>query len=102
MTTYAVTSNLDSGPGALRQAIALANAKPGSTIVFDNTINLVTLTSGELQIFASMTINGPGANVLTVQRDPPPVCFILVIFHFIIHKYFTRRKKINYYYKIIF
>jgi len=42
-TTITVTSNNDSGPGSLRQAIA--DAGPGDTIDFSVT-GLITLTSG--------------------------------------------------------
>lgn len=70
--TITVNSNADSGgtcPGAtctLRQAIL--SAAPGDTIDFASGITTITLTSGQLLISKNLTINGPGANVLTVQR----------------------------------
>src|SRR6266446_202299 len=66
-----VTTNADSGAGSLRQAIQDACA--GSTITFDMTpghvISPITLTSAELVISKNLTIQGPGANFLTVQRS---------------------------------
>ena len=69
-----VTSTADAGgicPGAsctLRQAIA--TAVPGTTITFAaNVRGTINLTSGELLINKNLTINGPGANLLSVQRS---------------------------------
>jgi hypothetical protein len=62
-----VTSGNDSGAGTLRQAIL--NASPGDTINFAAGITTINLTSGELLIDKNLTINGPGENLLTVQRS---------------------------------
>jgi len=73
-----VTNTNDSGAGSLRDAIAIACA--GNTITFNIPTSdpgynagtgryTITLTSGELVINKSLTIQGPGANVLTVQRN---------------------------------
>jgi len=66
--TQTVTTVADSGAGSLRQAIL--DAVVGETINFslpdDSTI---TLTSAELAINKSLTITGPGADLLTVQRS---------------------------------
>ncbi len=66
-----VTTNADSGAGSLRNAIQDACA--GSTITFDMTpghvVSPITLTSAELVISKNLTIQGPGANLLTVQRS---------------------------------
>ncbi|MDT5063794.1 MAG: hypothetical protein QOH63_4253, partial [Acidobacteriota bacterium] len=68
ITNPLVTSNADSGPGSLRQAIQ--DACVGDTITFaDNLVGPITLTSGELLIDKTLTINGPGANILAVQRS---------------------------------
>ena len=67
VTDPVVTSAADSGTGSLREAIAIAC--PGNTITFANGINLITLTSGELVINKNLTIQGPGANVLTVSGN---------------------------------
>ncbi len=66
-TNPVVTSTADSGAGSLRDAIA--TACPGSTITFANGINLITLTSGELVVNKSLTIQGPGANLLTISGN---------------------------------
>ena len=64
-----VTTTADSGPGSLRAAIE--GAGDGDTIYFDTALygQTIILTSGELAINASITISGPGANLLTVSRD---------------------------------
>ncbi len=74
--TITVTSGADTGgtcPGAgctLRQAIAVSAA--GGTIDFAAGLTAVTLTSGELAIDKNLTIRGPGANLLSVQRSYAP------------------------------
>jgi N-acetylneuraminic acid mutarotase len=69
--TTIVTNTNDSGPGSLRQA--LADAHDGDTINFDPSLNgqTITLTSAELVIDKNITINGPGPDLLTVERFPP-------------------------------
>jgi CSLREA domain-containing protein len=63
-----VTNSGDTGAGSLRSVIAAACG--GSTITFaDNVRGAISLTSGELVLNKNMTINGPGANLLTVQRS---------------------------------
>ena len=58
----------DNGSSSLRTAIATANAHPGDTIQFANGLHgTITLTSGELLITANMTINGSGANQLSLS-----------------------------------
>ena len=80
-----VENTNDSGPGSLRQA--LLDAADGDTITFDfgpvapdaPDVAVITLTSGELVINNSITIMGPGADVLEVTRDPNASAFR--IFH---------------------
>ena len=67
--TRTVTNSADSGAGTLRQAILDASASGGDTINFAVS-GVITLTSGELAIAKNLTITGPGANVLTVRRNP--------------------------------
>jgi hypothetical protein len=56
------------GPACtLRQAIATAT--PGDTIDFAQGITAINLTSGELFIDKNLTIDGPGADLLTVRRN---------------------------------
>ncbi|MCB9509099.1 MAG: T9SS type A sorting domain-containing protein [Deferribacteres bacterium] len=67
VTDPVVTTNADSGPGSLRQAII--DACPGSTITFDmnSVVSPITLIpiSGKLNIDKNLTIQGPGADILT-------------------------------------
>jgi CSLREA domain-containing protein len=63
-----VSNNNDSGAGSLRAVIA--NVCNGSTITFANNVRgAINLTSGELAFNKSLTINGPGASLLNVQRS---------------------------------
>src|SRR5262249_42429219 len=62
-----VTNTNDSGPGSLRQA--LADANDGDTIDATGVAGTILLTSGELQINHSVTINGPGAGNLAVNGN---------------------------------
>jgi hypothetical protein len=64
--TITVTNTNDSGPGSLRQAIA--DAAPGETINFSVT-GTITLTSGQLEILRNLTIQGPGANLLSISGN---------------------------------
>src|SRR5260221_10400273 len=72
--TSTVASGDDAGgtcPGGtctLRQAIAAAAA--GDTIDFAPGLAAITLTSGELVIGKTLSIAGPGANLLAIARDP--------------------------------
>src|SRR6266567_4302486 len=78
-TTWTVNSILDDGTGTctaskctLRDAIASASAaaSPGDTINFSLPANsIINLTSGELSINKNLTINGPGANLLTLSGN---------------------------------
>src|SRR5262245_11582951 len=71
-STFTVLNFLDSGPGSLREAILDANTEPGADLIRfapearDGTI---TLTSGELSITDALSIEGPGANRLTVSGN---------------------------------
>ncbi|HEX6279123.1 MAG TPA: right-handed parallel beta-helix repeat-containing protein, partial [Pyrinomonadaceae bacterium] len=66
-TTVVLNTN-DNGEGSLRHAIA--SACPGGWISFDPDVfadpQTITLTSGELVIDKSLTIEGPGANLLSI------------------------------------
>ena len=68
-TTITVINTNDSGPGSLRQA--LADANNGDTIDFDPALNgqRIMLMTAELVIDKSITISGPGANLLAVSRS---------------------------------
>ena len=84
LTNPVVTTNADSGPGSLRQAIQ--DACPGSTITFDmsQVVSPIVLTSVELLIDKDLTISGPGANVLTVQRTTGPKAPAFRIFNVVV------------------
>jgi len=68
-TNPVVTSNLDDGPGSLRQAVA--DACLGSTITFNVPLLRIPLSSGQITIDKNLTIQGPGANLLNVQNVAP-------------------------------
>ena len=68
-STVVVTNDKDDGPGSLR--FIIVGACVGSTITFaPNVTGAINLTSGELLLNKRVTINGPGANLLSVQRSP--------------------------------
>jgi predicted outer membrane repeat protein len=62
-----VTNTNDSGSGSLRQA--LADANDGDAINFDPALNgqAIGITSAELVIDKSITISGPGTDLLAVR-----------------------------------
>jgi hypothetical protein len=68
-STLTVTNNLDSGAGSLRADIAAAQS--GDTIVFAPSLDgkTITLTSGPLAISKNLTIQGPGASLLTISGN---------------------------------
>jgi len=68
-STVTVTSNVDSGAGSLRQAIADVCA--GGTITIDSSLasQTLTLTSGDLTITKDMTIDGSNAPGFIINGD---------------------------------
>jgi len=69
-----VANLLDSGPGSLRAAIVAANATPGADLInfapkLHGTITLKSSEPAISAIPASLTINGPGANKLSVSGN---------------------------------
>jgi hypothetical protein len=69
--SFLVTNTADSGAGSLRQAIGDANASPGTKVInFQSGLTgTIDLLSALPPLSTSMAINGPGANLLTVQRS---------------------------------
>ena len=75
LADFVVTTANDENDGdvdgddlSLREAIIAANNTPGAdTITFDNSINQINLASETLSITDSLTINGSGANSLTID-----------------------------------
>jgi hypothetical protein len=68
-STLTVLNNLDSGAGSLRAEIAAAHS--GDSIVFAPNLNTIHLVSGELVINKNLTIQGPGAGLLTISAFNP-------------------------------
>ena len=66
-TTITVTNTSDNGPSSLRQA--LANANDGDTIDATGISGVITLTSGQLLVDKSVTINGAGADMLAIDGN---------------------------------
>jgi CSLREA domain-containing protein len=66
-----VTNDANSGAGSLRNAIA--NSPVGATIIFSPSFfsqpRTITLTSGQILINKNLTINGTGANMLTIDGN---------------------------------
>ncbi len=62
--TITVTSSANSGAGTLRQAVLDANN--GDTIEFNGSVTSITLSSN-IEINKNITIDGPGADVLTIS-----------------------------------
>jgi hypothetical protein len=69
LSVLTVMNNNDSGSGSLRATIAAAQS--GDTIDFSSKLKgeTITLTSGELLITDSVTIDGLGANQLAVSGN---------------------------------
>lgn len=68
-STLAVTNTNDSGAGSLRQAIIDANANSDSNVIELSATGTIDLQSPLPTLNTDMTINGPGADELTVRRD---------------------------------
>jgi parallel beta-helix repeat protein len=88
LSTLTVNNTNDSGDGSLRAAMAQANADGGGdTIVFSDlfdTPQTITLTGGPIELYASpgdsvsVTIDGPGANLLSVSGNKASRVFEVV------------------------
>ncbi|HEX4501104.1 MAG TPA: right-handed parallel beta-helix repeat-containing protein, partial [Scandinavium sp.] len=66
-TTIIVTNTNDNGAGSLRQA--LVDANDGDTIDATGISGVITLTTGQLLVDKSVTINGAGADVLAIDGN---------------------------------
>src|SRR5262249_35407985 len=68
-STFTVLNLADSGAGSLRQAVLDANTNPGADVirVAADLSGTIALTSGQLSISDDLTLDGPGANKLTVS-----------------------------------
>ena len=67
--TFTVANLDDMGSGSLRQAVLDANATPGADTIVFGVSGTITLTSGELLVTDSLTIDGPGAASLTISGN---------------------------------
>jgi hypothetical protein len=69
--TFTVSSAADSGPGSLRQAVLDANASAGhDTVLFNLGLPAVVgLTSGQITVTESVTLEGPGNNGITISGN---------------------------------
>lgn len=77
--TFTVTNLNDAGAGSLRQAVADANGAAGADMVaFQAALTgTITLTTGDIDITDSVTIQGPGAAALTVSGNNASRIFYL-------------------------
>jgi hypothetical protein len=66
--TFTVTNTNDTGAGSLRKAITDANALAGTDTINITATGTINLNSTLDSITTSMTITGPGASQLTVNR----------------------------------
>jgi len=63
------------GTGTLRQAIVDANATSGADTITFTVTGTILLASELPGLFDDVAISGPGANALTVKRDPSAAAF---------------------------
>jgi len=68
-TTYTVASTADHGSGSLREAMTNANNTPGADIINLTATGAIVLETELPEITDDLTINGPGANRLSVERS---------------------------------
>jgi len=70
LATFTVTNALDAGAGSLRQAVLNANANVGADVIrFSPGMagQRITLTGGQIAITDAVYVEGPGADLLTVD-----------------------------------
>jgi hypothetical protein len=77
--TFTVTNLNDAGPGSLRQAVLGANGAAGADLITFQAglTGTITLTSGQLAVYGSADIEGPGAGVITVSGNDASRVFYL-------------------------
>lgn len=79
MATFTVNTLVDENNGinvggvSLRDAIAAANTASGADVIlFDSSLlGTIILSNGQLTITDALTINGLGANLLSVSGNKP-------------------------------
>src|SRR5215470_11221061 len=69
LSAFHVTTLADGGAGSLRDAVARANAQAGADVIVfqEGLTGTIALTGGQLDLTDDLTINGPGADKLTVS-----------------------------------
>ena len=67
LAAFTVTSLDDAGPGTLREAITLANATAAADTIDFAVTGVIHIGSQLPTITAPLTINGPGAELLTID-----------------------------------
>ncbi len=67
--TLTVNNLNDSGIGSLRDTINIASNNDVVEFLLGSNPSTITLTSGALAIAKNLTINGPGANLLTISSN---------------------------------
>ncbi|MEH1910864.1 MAG: PEP-CTERM sorting domain-containing protein [Nostoc sp.] len=67
--TLAVNNLNDSGVGSLRDTINIATSNDVVEFLLGSHPSTINLTSGALAIAKNLTINGPGANLLTISGN---------------------------------
>ncbi|MFW9258630.1 PEP-CTERM sorting domain-containing protein [Nostoc sp. CALU 546] len=67
--TLTVNNLNDSGVGSLRDTINIATSNDVVEFLLGSNPSTITLTSGALAIAKNLTINGPGANLLTISGN---------------------------------
>lgn len=67
--TLTVNNLNDSGVGSLRDTINIANSNDVVEFLLGSHPSTIVLTSGALAIAKNLTINGPGANLLTISGN---------------------------------
>src|SRR6201984_250335 len=74
-TNIVLSNTNDNGPGSLRQT--LVDANDGDTIDATGISGVITLTTGQLLVDKSVTINGAGADVLAIDGNAASVVFFI-------------------------
>lgn len=71
MAVFTVSNLNDTGAGSLRQAISDANGAAGADVIdfADGVSGTITLGGTELLVSEAVTINGPGAGLLTITAN---------------------------------
>ena len=67
--TFNVTNTSNSGPGSFRQAVLDANLAPGPDVVSFSVDGTIRLTGGAVIVAATLEIEGPGADRLTLSGN---------------------------------